>query len=185
MANATTATKATSKAQPTAKAPAKATGQATPAPQANGHSQPATPPAKESRIVKGVIERYEHGQLISTEPAPKAATPKASPATPQAKTPAPKATPAKTPLQAPTVPTGPKPGEAYFIGKLGTEDLWQFAPISVEPGAAVVVRHFKGYELLSEYRRSAEYAQKLYRDLLDRSFVFIDGIVHKLMDEDL
>jgi hypothetical protein len=162
------ATKSTHKKPPAAHTPTQATGQPTPPAPANGHSQLATPPAKESRILPGgIIERYEHGQLISTEPAPKP------------KTPAPKATPAKA-----KAPTGPKPGEAYFVGRLGTEDLWQFAPISAEPGAAVVVRHYKGYELLSEYRRSANFADKLYHDMLEKGLVYIDGVKHKLVDED-
>jgi hypothetical protein len=141
------AAKRTHKQPPAAQAPTQATAKPTPPAPANGHGQPA----KESRIVNGTIERYEHGQLVSTEPAP---TPK---------TPAPKATPAKA-----KAPTGPKPGEAYFVGKLGAEDLWEFAPISAEPGAAVVVRHFKGYELLSEYRRSANFADTLYHEMLVR-----------------
>jgi hypothetical protein len=173
MAKATTATKSTSTVQPTPKA-TKTTGKTMPPPQANGHGQPATPPAKETRIINGVIERYAHGRLISREEPKPAATPKL----------APKPTPAKTPPQATEVPTGPTPGEAYFVGKLGTEDLWHFAPVSAASDSHVMVCHYKGYDLLSEYRRSAEYAQKLYRDLLERGFVFIDGVQHKLVDED-
>jgi hypothetical protein len=155
------ASKSTHKKPPAANTPAKPPGQAQPTP---------TPPAKESRIVHGTIERYEHGRLISTTPAPKP------------KPPTSKVTPAKTPPQ-PT-PTGPKPGEAYFVGKLGTDDLWQFAPVSAAPGAAVVVRHFKGYELLSESRRSASFADKLYHDMLAKGLVYIDGVKHKLVEED-
>jgi len=128
-----------SQTPPTPKA-AKATGKPTPPPEANGHSQPAAPPANESRIVNGTIERYEHGTLVSTTPAPK-----------------PKSKPTQTP-KAPAAPIGPKPGEAYFVGRLGTEDLWELKPVSAAPGAAVIVTHYNGYEMLRQHRRSADYA---------------------------
>jgi hypothetical protein len=47
------------------------------------------------------------------------------------------------------------------------------------------VRHYKAYDLLREHRRSASFAQKLYRDLLAAGFVYIDGKTHRLIDEDL
>ena len=47
------------------------------------------------------------------------------------------------------------------------------------------MRHYKAYDLLREHRRSASFAQKLYRDLLAAGFVYIDGKTHRLIDEDL
>jgi hypothetical protein len=127
----------------------------------------ATAIATETRVLKdGTIQRYAHGHLISTTPAP--------PATPA------KAQPPKTPA----APTGPTPGETYIIGPLDGDDLWEFAPASAEPGAAVVVRRYQGYTRLREHRRSAAYAAKLSKDLLDRGYVWIDGVHYKLVDED-
>jgi hypothetical protein len=106
-------------------------------------------------------------------------------ATAKAKTPTSKATPAKAkPPKTPAAPTGPQPGETYIIGPLDGDDLWEFASVSAEPGAAVLVRHYHGYTLLREHRRSAAYAAKLSKDLLDRGWVYIDGVQYKLVDED-
>jgi len=125
-----------------------------------------------------------HGTSVLT-PEQRAALQATRPAKAKAKTPTPKATPAKAkPRKPPAAPAGPTPGEAYIVGQLDGEDLWEFAPVSAEPGAAVLVRHFTGYALLREHRRSAAYASKLYHELLDRGYVWIDGVHYKMVDEE-
>jgi hypothetical protein len=100
--------------------------------------------------------------------------------TAKAKPPAAKAKPPK----APAAPAGPTPGEAYIVGQLDGDDLWEFAPVSAKPGATVMIRHFTGYVLLREHRRSAAYAAKLSQELLDRGHVLVDGVHFKLVDEE-
>ena len=110
----------------------KTTGQGQPTPQAPATGQ-ATPPAHETILLPdGTIERRQDGQLVTRTPPPKAngnATPK----------PAAKGKPAKA-----KAPQGPKPGEAFYVAKLGTEDIWQFVPESAAPDSHVQVRHYKG-----------------------------------------
>jgi hypothetical protein len=168
MATGTTATKRRSQAQP----PSKATDAPTPAQAAC--QTPADWPYPKPAASTSALTPEQRAALQAT-PA----------ATAQAKTPTSKATPAKAkPPKTPAAPTGPQPGEAYVVGQLGGDDLWEFAPVSAKPGAAVLVRHYHGYTLLREHRRSAAYAAKLSKDLLDRGWVYIDGVQYKLVDED-
>jgi hypothetical protein len=91
----------------------------------------------------------------------------------KAKPPTPKAPPAQAkPPKTPATPTGPTPGEAYIVGQPDGEDLWEFAPVSAEPSAAVMVRHYQGYTLLREHRRSAAYAAKLHQGFPEESEKF-------------
>jgi hypothetical protein len=160
----------------TATKPKKTPGKAPPTPQ-------VPPPANETRVLPdGTIERYKDGQLIKTTPPPKAngqATP-----TPAVAVANGNPSKAKPPTPAAVTPS-PKPGEAFYVAKLGTEDIWQLAPLSAKPGAAVIVRHFTGYDVVSEQRYTATLADKLYHELIDeRGFTYIDGVTHKLVDED-
>jgi hypothetical protein len=175
------ATKRPHKNSPAAHTPTQATGKATPAPEANGHSQPATPPAKESRIIKGVIEHYEHGKLVSREEPKLAAKPK----------PAPTPTPAKAALK-PTLATALKAAmdakqKIIYVGKLGTDDIWEFKPIDLtDPSQGVHVAHYKGYEPQGKtVTKRWHEAERLFDDMLTKSgFTWIDGVKHKLVDED-
>jgi hypothetical protein len=135
------ATKSTHKKPPTANTPTQGTGKPTPPAPANGHSQPATPPAKESRILPGgIIERYEHGKLVSRE-APKPA------AKPAANTSLSKITPPQAPV-VPTLAAAVKAAVAakqkiIYVGKLGTDDLWEFKPIDLtDPSLGVHLQHY-------------------------------------------
>jgi hypothetical protein len=158
------ATKSPGKGQPTPKPP-KATGKT---PMATGQAPP--PPATETRVLPdGTIRRYANGRLVSTTP------PKANGKAPAS------AKPPKTSA----APTGPQPGQLFHVAKLGTEDIWELAPLSAKPGAAVIVRHFTGYDVVSEQRYTAALADKLYHELInDRGFTYIDGVTHRLVDEE-
>jgi hypothetical protein len=154
------------KATKSPKPPNKA--QLTPKGKANGQAPP--PPASETVVQPdGTIERYAHGQLVKTTPPPQAN------GKPPAKAKAPKPQAA---------PKGPPPSQPYFVARLGTDDIWEIAPLSEKPGAPVMVRHYEGYTLLREQRYTATLADKLYRDLLTAGFVYIDGVTHRLVDED-
>jgi hypothetical protein len=148
MANATTSPKRPSNAPPTPKATAEVPAQL---PAAGQTPPPAT---TETRVLpNGTIERYANGQLLKTTPPPQANG--KAPATPAAKAPvrptcgslrSPAAAPAPA-MPAAQAPTGPQPGQLFHVATLGTEDIWEFAPQSAAPGAAVMVRHVKGYEM--------------------------------------
>jgi hypothetical protein len=76
----------------------------------------------------GTIKRYRDGKLVQTTPAPQAnGTPR----------PAAKAKPKAPAPKPPAAPLGPRPGEAYYVAKLGTEDIWQFLPESAAPDSHV------------------------------------------------
>jgi hypothetical protein len=163
-ATATKATKATSKAQPNTPAEA-----------------PAPPPANESRIHHGVIERYAHGKLVSREAPKFAAKPK----------------PAPTPTPVNSAPAAPQPPDSiatprdaqnseHFIGKLGTDDIWGFKLVNPkDTSKGVIVTHYQGYRVMSRNEHNTERADKLYHEMLAKGLVYIDGIQHKLVDEDL
>jgi hypothetical protein len=157
MATATKSTKTTGKTPPTS---------------------PAPPPATETRVLPdGTIERYTNGRLIKTTPPPKA---NGKPSKLPAAAPQPPAS-----LQAAVQATGePK----HYVGKLGTEDIWAFEVIKPHDQASpVLVRRFIGYDQQgADKRYAAKQADQLWRELLtERGYTWIDGQVHRLVDEDV
>jgi hypothetical protein len=101
-------------------------GTAPPTPKANANGQAPPPPIIETTILAdGTIERRQDGQLVSTTPPPAAKAPGHTPAAPKAS----------------AAPAGSKPGEACYVARLGTDDIWQFEPLSAKPGVAVMVTH--------------------------------------------
>jgi hypothetical protein len=188
------ATKSTHKKPPAATTPTQGAGKTTLLPPANGHSQPAKPPAHESRIKNGVIERYEHGKLISRTPAklsPNTAPAVKAPAAPVKPAPAKPATKAAT--SAPVAPPPPAsiatPRDAqnseHFVCRLGTEDIWGFRLVNPKDASqGVIVTHYTGYAVLSRHTHKPARADQIYHDMLAKGLVYVDGVVYKLMDED-
>jgi hypothetical protein len=175
MATSTTPTlpKPPSQKLPTAMA-AKGTSQPTPPTPANGTAQPK-PPANESRIHHGVIERYAHGKLVSREAPKPAAKPK------------PAATSAPAAPQPPASIATPRDAQnsEHFIGKLGSEDIWSFKPINPkDTSKGVIVTHYQGYRVMSRNEHKTERADTLYHEMLAKGLVYIDGVKHKLVDEE-
>jgi hypothetical protein len=136
------------------------------------------PPATETRVLPdGTIERYAHGRLVSTTPPPKAKPPKQPAAAPQA--PPPPASP-----QAAVLATGQP---TQYLARLGTTDIWAFeVKQPQDPDSPIIVRRFIGYDQQgADKRYAATQAGKLWREMLTaRGYAWIDGQVHKLVDED-
>jgi hypothetical protein len=105
-------------------------------------------------------------------------------ATPPAK--AKRTSPKAKPAQA-KAPPGPKPGETFYVARLGTDDIYEFEPVDPKnPHGRVLIRHYEGYDLLGRERQySAGLAEKLYHELVnDKGYTYIDGVRHKFYHED-
>ncbi len=173
----------------TATKPKKTPSQASPTPQ-------VPPPANETRVLPdGTIQRFKDGQLVKTTPPPKAngqATPK--PAVAVAKGNPSKAAPPKPSTAEPRPPQPPASLQAavqatgnpeQFIAKLNTEDIWGFRCIDpTGPSQGVMVTHYRGYDIVRQHRRSEPFANKLWHDMLKAGLTWIDGVIHRLVDEE-
>jgi hypothetical protein len=165
------AAKSTVQKPPTSKAPAKA---------------PAPPPAKASRIYKGVIERYEHGQLVSTEPAPTPPAAQAPAKLSQKAAPATTAAPAAPPPPASIATPRDAQNSEHVVAKLGSEDIWSFRLVNPQdPSQGVTVTHYQGYRVMSRNTHKTARADQLYHEMLAKGLVYVDGQVHRLVDEDI
>jgi hypothetical protein len=73
-----------------------------------------------------------------------------------------------------------------YVGRLGTDDIWAFEALKPrKPDSPVIVRQFVGYDQQgADKRYSAKQADQMWREMLnDRGYTYIDGVVHRLVDE--
>jgi hypothetical protein len=72
----------------------------------------------------------------------------------------------------------------HFVGQLGTENLWGFKLVNPkDTSKGMIVTHYQGYDIVSQHQRTSSFADKLYHDMLEKCLVYIDGVVHRLVDE--
>jgi hypothetical protein len=117
-------------------------------------------------------------------------------ATPPAKAkgkPTAKAKPPKPAAAEPQAPASPQAAAqatgrpTHYLALLNTETIWEFEVIKPrDPESPVIVRRFSGYDQQgADKRYAAMQAGKLWRELLgEQGYTWIDGTVHKLVDED-